>query len=123
MKIVNVTGVLGEDLACDYLKKKGYKILERNFRKKYQEIDVIALHNKTLVFVEVKTRKSTAFGTPFESIAPWKLKNLIQLAQFYKMLNPKLPENMRIDAIGVSLNGEKVEKIEHLENIMDIDFT
>ena len=117
MRIVNTTGALGEDLACEYLKSKGYKIIERNFRKKYQEIDIIALHNKILVFVEVKTRKTSSFGTPFESIDSWKLKHLIALAQFYKMLNPKLPDDMRIDAIGVTLNGAKLEKIEHLENI------
>ncbi|HVT00774.1 MAG TPA: YraN family protein [Patescibacteria group bacterium] len=123
MKIANKTGVLGEDIAVDYLKKKGYKIIERNFRKKYEEIDIISIKDKTLVFIEVKTRKSTAFGTPFEAIAPWKLKHLVQLAQFYKITHKNLPEDMRIDAIGVKFNGESLESIEHLENIMDIDFT
>lgn len=118
MKIANPVAVLGEDIAVDYLKKKGYKIIERNFRKKYQEIDVIATESSTLVFVEVKTRRSESYGSPFESIAPWKLKHLIRLAQYYKMLHPKLPDDMRIDAIGVILSYDnKVDNIEHIENI------
>lgn len=126
MKIANPIAILGEDLACDYLIRKGYKIIERNFRKKYQEIDIIAiegatkitLSNPTLVFIEVKTRRSDSFGSPFESIALWKIQHLIRLAQFYKQLHPTLPEYMRIDAIGVTLSPEnKLEDIEHLENI------
>lgn len=128
MRIVNPTAKLGEDLACEYLERKGYKIIERNFRKKYQEIDIIALQapprgalprrDSTLVFIEVKTRRSTSYGSPFESIAPWKVKNLVRLAQFYKQLHPRLPDFMRIDAIGVTLSYDnKLEKLEHLENI------
>ena len=56
MKISNPTAVIGEDIAVNYLKKKGYKIIERNFRKGYGEIDIIALKKNVLVFVEVKTR-------------------------------------------------------------------
>lgn len=128
MKIANPIASLGEDLACKYLVRKGYKIIERNFRKKYQEIDIIALQapprgalprrDSTLVFVEVKTRRSDSYGSPFESIAPWKVKHLVRLAQFYKQLHPRLPDFMRIDAIGVILSHEnKLEKLEHLENI------
>jgi putative endonuclease len=126
VKIVNPTGVLGEDVACEYLKKKGYKIIERNFRKGYTEIDIIALDGSmkfttsgsTLVFIEVKTRKSNAYGTPFESIVPWKVAHLAKTAQFYKLLHPNLPDDMRIDAIGIIISGNnKIEKIEHLENI------
>ena len=134
MRIANPIASLGEDVACDYLKKKGYKIIERNFRKKYQEIDIIAIQGSTrstgsgqakltpggstLVFVEVKTRRSNSFGSPFESIAPWKLKHLVRLAQFYKQLHPHLPDFMRIDAIGIILSSNnKLEKLEHLENI------
>lgn len=118
MKIANYTAKLGEELACEYLKKKGYKIIERNFRKKYQEIDIITIHDNTLVFVEVKTRRSGSYGSPFEGIAPWKLRNLVNLAQFYKMLHPKLPDYMRIDAIGVTLSyNNEIENLEHIENI------
>ena len=115
---MNPVAKIGEDLACEYLKKKGYRIIERNFRKKYQEIDIIATQDSSLVFVEVKTRRSDSFGSPFESIAPWKLHHLVRLAQFYKQLHPGLPDFMRIDAIGVNLSFDnKIENIEHLENI------
>lgn len=118
MRIANATAALGEDLACKYLVRKGYKIIERNFRKKYQEIDIIATNNSILVFIEVKTRRSDSFGSPFEGIEPWKLRHLVNLAEFYKQLHPKLPDFMRIDAIGIVLSlDNKVENLEHLENI------
>ena len=109
---------MGEDIACDYLRKKGYKIIERNFRKKYEEIDIVATFDSTLVFIEVKTRKSEAYGTPFEGISPFKIHHLVQLAQFYKMTHKNLPDDMRIDAIGVQLKFDNtLESVEHLENI------
>lgn len=117
MRIANPIGVRGEHAACEFLRKKGYTIIERNYRKQYVEIDVIALHNNTLVFVEVKTRTSDAFGSPFEAIAPWKVKALVKLGQYYKLTHPKLPNSLRFDAIGVMMNGSRIETIEHLENI------
>lgn len=124
MKIVNPTAKLGEDNACKYLQKNGFKIIERNFRKGYGEIDIIAIDSsespkeKVLVFIEVKTRKSNSFGSPLEAITPWKLKSLIRAAQFYKLIHPSLPDSMRIDAISVSLSSNNdVEKIEHIKNI------
>ena len=94
MKISNPLAKLGEDKACEYLKKLGYKIIERNFRKGYGELDIIAIDstegkgNEILVFVEVKTRSSNQFGTPLESITYCKLKELIKTAQFYKLIHP-----------------------------------
>jgi putative endonuclease len=118
MKIANPVAKLGEELACEYLIRKGYKIIERNFREKYQEIDIIATQNSVLVFIEVKTRRSNSFGSPFEGIESWKVRHLVNLAQFYKQLHPGLPDFMRIDAIGILLSGgNKLEKLEHLENI------
>lgn len=118
MKIVNPVAKEGEDLAVDYLLKKGYKILDRNFRKGYGELDIIAIDptTKTLVFIEVKTRTSDSFGSPLESITSWKLKTLIKTAQFYKITHRGLPESLRIDAISVELNYNG-PKIEHLQNI------
>ena len=118
MKIVNPTAVLGEDAAVKFLIKKGYKILERNFRKGYGEVDIIALSRNTLVFIEVKTRSSDRYGTPFEAISPWKLRSLVRGAKFYKyMLHPELPEDLRIDAIGVMVSGGEIVSIEQIENI------
>lgn len=113
-------GKHGEDLAVSFLKKQGYKILERNFQKGYGEIDIVAKENDTLVFVEVKTRTSTEFGSPLEAITPWKLKALIRSCQFYKSFHPELPESLRIDLVAISLSpagGGGVEKIELVKNI------
>ncbi|HBB76105.1 MAG: hypothetical protein A2186_03790 [Candidatus Levybacteria bacterium RIFOXYA1_FULL_41_10] len=118
MRIVNPTAQKGENIACEFLKKKGYKIIERNFRKGYGEIDIIAIKDKTLVFVEVKTRTSNAYGTPFEAISYFKLKSLVKTAQFYKVLNPRLPDSLRIDAISVLLDKSKdTTNVEHMENV------
>lgn len=117
MKISNPTAKFGEDKACDYLKKLGFKIIERNFRKGYGEIDIIALDKGILVFIEVKTRKSNQFGSPLEAITYWKVKSIIKTAQYYKMTHRNLPESLRIDAVAVTLNGNEVENIELRKNI------
>ncbi len=107
----------GERLAAEFLSKKGYKIIERNFRIRGGEIDIIAIHDNTLVFIEVKTRSSNKFGTPLESITPWKLKALIRTAQFYKIKHKNLPEGMRVDAVTVEYDYSGKPLIEHVENI------
>lgn len=123
MKIANPTAKLGEDKACEYLKKLGFKIIDRNFRKGYGEIDIVAIDSskknegEVLVFIEVKTRTSNQFGSPLEAITYWKLKSLIKTAQFYKMLHPKLPDGLRIDAISVILNENETQSIELMKNI------
>lgn len=118
MKISNPTAKLGEDLACEYLKKKGYKIIERNYRIKYTEVDIICVKKNVLVFAEVKTRTTDKFGSPLEQISSKKIKNLVRTAEFYSKSNPNLPKSLRIDAISVKLekSGESY-KIEHIKNI------
>ncbi|RJQ35721.1 YraN family protein [Candidatus Microgenomates bacterium] len=110
-------GKKGEEIAESFLRKKGYKIIERNFRIKGGEIDIIASKDNVLVFVEVKTRKSAEFGSPLEAITYWKLKSLIKTAQYFKLSHPNLPEQLRIDAVSVELSDGKEIKIEHIENI------
>lgn len=118
MKVSNPIAKLGEEKASKYLTNKGYKIIERNFRVGYGEIDIIAIKNNILIFVEVKTRTSIKFGTPVESITRNKIKSLKKTCEFYKLLKPNLPEQMRIDAVSVLLKNSGIE-IEHLENIID----
>lgn len=119
MRIANPIARLGEDAACKFLQKLNYKIIDRNFRIGYGEIDIIAVHDNMLVFVEVKTRTSDNFGTPFEAITTWKLKPLLKTAQFYKQTHKNLPDSLRIDAIGVKVSGSEVSEIEHLQNITE----
>jgi putative endonuclease len=113
-------GKKGEDLATEYLKKQGYKIIERNFKGRYGEIDIIALDHstkpETLVFIEVKTRSSNQFGSPLEAITPWKLKAVTRTAEYYKLTHSNLPDRMRIDAVGIDLTKQN-NQIELVNNI------
>lgn len=118
MLIANPTARLGEEIASKYLQKSGYKIIEKNFRKGYGEIDIITIYKNALVFIEVKTRKTNLFGGVRESINRSKIHTLINTAQFYKLTHKNLPESLRIDAVLVSLSeNNEVENIEHIENI------
>jgi len=111
-------GKLGESLAEKYLRSKGYKIIEKNFHKRYSEIDLICKEGNTLVFVEVKTRKTYIYGTPLEAITPWKLQSLIHAAHYYKLLHPELPDSLRIDVLSITLKeDDQVDSIEHIKNI------
>lgn len=115
-------GAQGEDLACSFLKKQGYRIIEQNFRTRNGEVDIIAIDESqkphTLVFVEVKTRISNRFGSPFESIHYYKMKALMRTAQFYQSTHRNLPQLLRIDAIAVILFPDgTVSSIEHLKNV------
>jgi putative endonuclease len=112
------TGTIGEEYAANYLKSIGYKILERNFHKRYRELDIVAIEGKTLVFVEVKSRKGDLFGAPEEAITPWKRRSLIQSAHYYKLIYPKLPDSIRIDVVSVYLSSDnKLSKIRLFRNI------
>lgn len=113
-----ISGIKGEEIAVSYLRKKGYKIIERNFRAKGGEIDIIAIDGDTLVFIEVKARSTVEFGSPLEAITYRKMKALVKTAQFYKIKNTKLPEVLRIDAVAISLDSEnKVKSVELVKNI------
>lgn len=109
-------GKLGEDLACKYLEKNSYKILERNKHfSRFCEIDIIAQIKKTLVFVEVKTRKTNNFGTPFEAITRTKYNHIRQGAMTYLNESKEKFSNFRIDVIGITL--EPKEELKHLQNV------
>ena len=78
-----IAGQMGEGLAADFLMKKGYRILERNFRTKLGEIDIVAKDKDTICFIEVKSRTDFSFGSPLESITAFKRKKLSQVALSY----------------------------------------
>ena len=111
-------GAFGEDLAEKFLQKNGYKILQRNFRSRFGEIDIVAQDKDVLVFVEVKARWSEKFGLPEEAITPWKLRSIIKTTQYFQLLNPKLPEALRIDLVAIELSSSgEVKRIEIIKNI------
>ena len=109
------TGNYGEYLACQYLKKQGFKILERNFRIRGGEIDIVAKDKNDLVFVEVKTRYTHEFGHPAEAVTPWKIKFLIRASQFYLARQKLLDKPFRIDVVTVDFtDGQKIELIKNI---------
>jgi putative endonuclease len=117
MFIPNAIARLGEEIAAKYLTKKGYQIIDCNFRKGYGEIDIVSVRDNVLVFVEVKTRTTALYGGAIEAISYPKLKKLIRTCEYYKMVHPKLPQSLRIDAILIDLENNKAKTINHIENI------
>ena len=122
MKLFNrQTGNLGENLATDYLKKHGCKIIERNFRTRFGEIDLIYLSpdRQTLIFVEVKTKTGNQFGSPEDMINRHKLTQVYRMSQIYLKDKP-IYKNIttRIDVIAVILNPDKtLQSLTHHESV------
>lgn len=111
------TGILGEKLARNFLRKRGYRIWETNYRCPEGEIDIIAEHKDYLVFVEVRTKKSLEFGSPEESITAIKRERLRAVAFHYHQTHDDLPQLWRIDVVAVELDQEgKPSRIELIEN-------
>ena len=110
-------GILGEKLARDFLKKKGYRITETNYRCPEGEIDIIAKHDDYLAFVEVRTKTSLKFGSPEESITPAKREKMKATAYHYQQTHGNLPQLWRIDLVAIELNQSgKLTRIELIEN-------
>ena len=111
------TGILGEGLARDFLAERGYEILEANYRSPYGEIDLSARHRDYLVFIEVRTKKSHAFGSPEESITRAKKARIIATAWHYLESQPQPSRLWRIDAVAVEVDGKnRPLRIEIIEN-------
>jgi len=109
-------GKSGEEIALHYLEDKKYKIIARGFRLFRGEIDIIAFDRKTLVFVEVKTRKSRDFGLPEESVTPSKQKQIRKIAQGFLAKNNLQDVECRFDVISLSFNENKGYSVRHIKN-------
>ena len=109
-------GKKGEALAAKYLEEKGYQIIDKNFRCRLGEIDLIAVEGDFLVFIEVKLRSSLGFGHPLESITKKKQDKIRQVAQYFLLQNKKHC-NVRIDVISILINKLDKPQITHLENV------
>ena len=110
-------GMFGEDLASDYLEKSGFKILERNYRCPLGEIDIVAKEHKTLVFVEVKTRKSDRHGSPLEAIGVQKQKQVLRAVKYYLKEKRFNHGPLRIDVVGVMMGYSSDDtQIKHIRN-------
>jgi len=111
------TGILGEKLARSFLQEQGYHIIETNYRCSEGEIDVVARHKDSLVFIEVRTKKSLEFGSPEESITPKKIERIKATALHYQQTHSDLPQSWRIDVVAIELNQQgKPSRIELIEN-------
>lgn len=111
----NELGIKGENIAAGYLEKKGFKILERNWRFRRAELDIIAFDNKTLVFVEVKTRSDDIFQRPEEAVTTSKRRHIIKAAIGY-MDSIGHEWSIRFDIISVVLRGENEPQIDYFKD-------
>ncbi|MDY0268265.1 YraN family protein [Trichloromonas sp.] len=105
-------GRWGEDLAARYLERCGWRILHRNLRTPVGEIDILARDGKTLVFVEVKTRRGLAFGTPQEAVGPAKRRQILRAAQWH-LAAVAYRTTVRFDVVAI-LAGSGEPRIEHI---------
>ena len=112
-------GKEGERLAEQYLKKKGYKIVERNYRCRGAELDLIVLDRRVIVFVEVKTRTGYGFGSPFEAVEFRKQQKMIQAAQYFLNEKKLHQRDARFDVVGISWPGGE-PLVEHIENAFEL---
>lgn len=110
-------GMYGERIACEFLGKNGYDIVETNYRCASGEIDIVARQEDTLIFVEVRTKKSWQYGSPEESITEIKKDRLRAVAESYGQEHDNIPESWRIDFMGIELDGNnRVKRIQLIEN-------
>lgn len=110
----NKLGNLGEQIACAYLIKKGYRILAQNWRYLKNEIDIITIHKNTLVIIEVKTRTSTYFGKPETFVSTAQQKRICKAADAYLQIS-NLDIEVRFDIISIIKNTQQ-QKIEHIKD-------
>lgn len=112
-------GRAGEQQAADYLTKRGYRIVDRNWRCPQGELDIVAVVGRHLSVVEVKTRRSAAFGHPFDAIDDRKRRRLWQLAYAWRAAHPEVARGriLRVEAVGIVGAVPATVSIEHLEDI------
>ena len=114
----HITGKEGEDIATEFLKNKGYKILDRNFLTRHGEIDIVSKDNEEYVFIEVKTRKSNEYGEPIEAIDENKIKHLKSAINYYLYINKLENKFIRIDVIEVKYIKNKIY-INHIKQAIN----
>ena len=114
-------GEKGESLAAWFLKKNGYKIVEQNYRTQLGEIDIIAKDKKTLVFVEVKSRRSTRFGNPKWAVTPKKQRKISMVALYYLKTTNQIDAKARFDVVAITSNRDQPQ-IEIVKNAFELAY-
>ncbi|HEX3015424.1 MAG TPA: YraN family protein [Desulfobacteria bacterium] len=107
-------GRAGEDMALNYLKSVGMQLLERNYRCRLGEIDLVMVDRGQLVFVEVRTKSSKTFGTGLESITSRKRRKLKTLARYYMMYTGLKNDNIRFDVVSIEMPYQGIPSLEHV---------
>ena len=117
----DILGRNGEDEAVRFLKSQGYRILERNLKFKMGELDIIAMKDDCVAFIEVKTRSTDESGLPFEAVTPPKMRRIVTMAELYirrkKLADREL--SFRFDIISIVWPKGELPQIEHYENAFD----
>lgn len=118
------TGALGEELAAQFLISRGYRVLERNFRCKGGEVDIVARdqQDKSLVFVEVKTRRGLSYGVPQLAVTPFKQRQISKAALSWLSRNHLHDSNARFDVIAILLHTDATHSIEHIRNAFELAY-
>lgn len=109
-------GFYGEDLALSYLESNGYHILDKNFKTKTGEIDLICSYKGLIIFIEVKSRYSTLYGKPLEAVTYSKQKQIINLSKLYILKKKLFDHNFRFDVIEVNFKNDDSFSINHIED-------
>ena len=109
------SGAWGEELALRYLTRQGYTLVERNYRTRYGELDLVVRSGTTLVFVEVKLRRTTGFGDPLEAVTPRKQARIRSLAERYLLDREPAFDTVRFDVVGILL-GKGPPSVRHIED-------
>ncbi|NOQ46212.1 MAG: YraN family protein [Desulfobulbaceae bacterium] len=112
-------GRQGEDIAAAFLTRNGYTVIARNYRKTFGEVDIVALHGEFLVFIEVKTRQSVRFGSPFEAVDRRKQQQLSKIALDYTVRNNLHDKPARFDVVSVLLQDTKQPLVDIIENAFE----
>lgn len=110
-------GSYGEILSINYLIKNGYFILDKNYRNRLGEIDIVCKKNDILVFIEVKSRYTNTYGSPMESVTYYKQKQIIKISKLYIMLKKYTNINIRYDVIEVVFNNKN--QLFNINHVLD----
>jgi putative endonuclease len=114
-------GARSENLAVWYLKKNGYKIIEQNYRNRLGEIDIIAREKKTIVFVEVKSRRSIRYGSPKWAVTPKKQRKISMVALYYLKDTKQINTKARFDVVAITSNRDE-PRIEIVKNAFELAY-
>ena len=115
-------GILGESLACDALRARGYAILATRYRTRFGEIDIVSEHRGILVFVEVKARQSSAKGDAVDALTPWKQRRIAAMALDYLAWTGRLEKPCRFDVVAIDHAGSPRQTLRIIEDAWHVDW-